>query len=168
MASRVEFKDFSIDVKAAVNDTTIAWLHEVANEVTSQAQRNCKMEEDAGKRLKGSYDFTQTDSSKAEVIVGTPLEEGYWEEYGTGEQAVKSPHRSGWWVYIKGGSGYEGATNHYKSQAEAETMAAYIRKKYNRPAVATNGRPPHYTLEKAFKVKKDPAIADLEKKLKGL
>ena len=55
MGSRVDFKDFSIDVKAAMNSTTIAWLHETANEVTAQAQRNCVMEDDAGKQLKGSY-----------------------------------------------------------------------------------------------------------------
>ena len=161
----VKFIDNSIEVKAALNDKTMGWLNTWGNEIASHARDNCSMTDDDG-QLRGSYRATRRYENH--VKVGTALEAGLWEEYGTGEQAVKSPHRSGWWVYIKGGSGYEGATNHYKSQAEAETMAAYIRKKYNRPAVATNGRPPHYTLETAFKVKKDPAIADLERILKGL
>lgn len=162
----VQFIDNSIEVKAEINDKTIGWLQAWADEIASHAKDNCSMTDDDG-QLRGSY-RAEVDSGAGEAKVGTALESGYWEEYGTGEHAVRNPHRSGWWVYIKGGSGYEGATNHYKSQAEAESMAAYIRKKYNRPAVATNGRPPHYTLEKAFKVKKDPAIADLERILKGL
>lgn len=54
MGGKVKFKDFSVAVKAALNDTTIAWLYETANEITAQAQRNCAMEDDAGKQLKGA------------------------------------------------------------------------------------------------------------------
>ena len=86
MASNVEFKDFSIEVAAALDETTKAWLLETANEVTAQAQRNCVMEDDAGKRLKGSYANT-VDEDEGKATVGTPLEEGYWEEFGTGSYA---------------------------------------------------------------------------------
>ena len=164
MASRVEFKDFSIDVKAAVNDTTIAWLHEVANEVTSQAQRNCKMEEDAGKRLKGSYKNV-VDDGKGEAQVGTPLEEGYWEEWGTGEYAAHGDGRKGWWVYIRGQKS-QGGGQSYKTKEEAEDAAAFLRAVKGLDAVVTNGRRPNYTLEKAFGAVKNPAIAQLERLLK--
>ena len=98
--AKVDFKDFSVNVKAAINNTTIAWLHETANEVTAQAQRNCKMEEDTGKRLKGSY-RNVVDDGKGEAQVGTPLEEGYWEEFGTGSHADMAKNggkrgRQGW------------------------------------------------------------------------
>lgn len=162
----VEFKDYSIEVKAALNDITKGWLHTWANEIASQAKDNCTMTDDNG-QLKGSYRADVNDSVGSAKI-GTPLESGYWEEFGTGEHAVQSPHRSGWWVYIDGGSGYDGETNHYSTKEEAESAAAYIQRKYKKKAVATNGRDPNYTLEKAFTTKKPEAIADLKKQLGGL
>lgn len=164
MASRVEFKDFSIDVKAALDETTVAWLHEAANEVTSQAQRNCVMEDDAGKRLKGSYKNV-VDEGKGEAQVGTPLEEGYWEEWGTGEYAAHGDGRKGWWVFIRGQAS-KGGGQSYATKEEAEEAAAFLRKVKRLDAVVTNGRRPNYTLEKSFESVKNPAIAQLERMLK--
>lgn len=164
MASNVEFQDFSIDVKAALNDTTIAWLHEVANEVTAKTQRNCQMEDDAGKRLKGSY-RNVVDDGKGEAQVGTPLEEGYWEEWGTGEYAAHGDGRKGWWVYIQGQAS-KGGGQSYRTKEEAEEAAAFLRRVKKLDAVATNGRRPNYTLEKSFEATKNPAIAQLERLLK--
>lgn len=164
MASRVEFKDFSIDVKAALNDTSIAWLHETANEVQAQAQRNCKMEDDAGKRLKGSY-RNVVDEGKGAAQVGTPLEEGYWEEWGTGEYAAHGDGRKGWWVYIQGQAS-QGGGQSYHTKEEAEEAAAFLRRVKHLDAVVTNGRRPNYTLEKSFEAVKNPAIAQLERMLK--
>lgn len=165
MAS-VDFKDFSVNVKAAINSTTIAWLHETANEVTAQAQRNCNMEEDAGKRLKGSY-RNVVDDGKGEAQVGTPLEEGYWEEWGTGEYAAHGDGRKGWWVYIRGQAS-KGGGKSYKTKQEAEEAAAFLRVVKDLDAVVTNGRRPNYTLEKSFKATKNPAIAELERRLKEM
>lgn len=163
----VYLEDHSIEVKAELNDKTVAWLNDWANEIASHAKRNCALDGEVGDQLRKSY-RAEVDNGAGEAKVGTQLEAGYWEEYGTGEHAVRDPHRSGWWVYIEGGSGYEGETNVYNSQEEAEAMAAYIRSEYDLPAVATNGRDPHYTLEKAFKTNKPKAIADLERILKEL
>ena len=152
MAAGVEFKDFSIEVAEALDETAIAAVLEIAAEITSQAQRTCVMEDDVGKRLKGSYDFTQTDSSKAEAMVGTPLEEGFWEEWGTGEYAAHGDGRKGWWVYIKGEAS-KGGGKSYATKEEAEEAAAFLRIVKGLDAVVTNGRPPNYTLEKAFQSK---------------
>lgn len=160
----VELKDYSFEVKAEINDTTIAWLYKWANSIASHAKDNCQLDGDAGVELRKSY-RAEVDETNGKAQIGTPLESGYWEEYGTGEHAVSDPHRTGWWVYIEGGSGYDGETNHYHSKEDAEYMAAYIRYKYGKPAVATNGREPSYTLEKAFKAKKNKAIADMKKLL---
>lgn len=162
----VEFKDFSIEVKAALNDITRGWLHTWANEIASQAKDNCVMKDDHG-QLRKSY-RADVDDGAGKARIGTPLESGYWEEYGTGEHAVQSPHRTGWWVYIDGGSGYNGETNHYSTKEEAEAAAAFIQRKYGKRAVATNGRDPNYTLEKAFTSVKPRAEADLKTKLGGL
>jgi hypothetical protein len=163
----VELKDYSFEVKAEINDATIAWLETWANSIASHAKDNCQLDGDAGVQLRKSYKAL-IDKVEGKAQIGTDLESGYWEEFGTGEHAVREPHRRGWWVYIEGGSGYEGETNYYHSKEDAEYMAAYIRYKYGKKAVATNGRDPNYTLEKAFKAKKSKAITDLEKRLKGL
>lgn len=164
MGSRVDFKDFSIDVKAAMNSTTIAWLHETANEVTAQAQRNCVMEDDAGKQLKGSYKNV-VDDGKGEAQVGSPLESAYWEEWGTGEYAAHKDGRKGWWVYIKGQAS-KGGGKSYRTKEEAEEAAAFLRSAKKLDAMVTNGRRPNYTLEKSFESTKNPAIAQLERMLK--
>lgn len=162
----VELKDYSIEVKAELDETAIEWLHTWANEIASHAKDNTQLEGDEGVQLRKSY-RADVDESKGEARAGSSLESAYWEEFGTGEQAVHGDGRKDWWVYIEGGSGYEGETNHYRTKEEAESAAAYIRRKYGKPAVATNGRPPSYTLEKAFTVNKPKAIADLERQLKA-
>lgn len=164
MASNVEFQDFSVNVKAALNDISRAWLMETANEVTAQAQRTCQMEDDAGKRLKGSYTNT-VDEGKGTATVGTPLEEGYWEEWGTGEYAAHGDGRKGWWIYIPGQPSMGGGQS-YSTREEAEQMAAFIKAEHGKTAIVTNGRRPNYTLENAFNTTKNPAIAQLERRLK--
>lgn len=162
----VQFIDNSIEVKAEINEKTIGWLHSWANEIASHAKDNCAMTDDNG-QLRKSY-RAEVDDGAGKAQVGSSLESALWEEYGTGEHAVRNPHRTGWWVYIEGGSGYDGPTNHYATKEEAEQMAAYIRRKYKKTAVVTNGRDPNYTLEKAFKANESKARADLERILKGL
>ena len=165
----VEFKDFSVEVMAALDETTIKWLIETANEVTSHAKRNCVMADDAGKRLKGSYK-NDVDKDEGVATVGTPLEEGYWEEFGTGSHADITKNggkrgRQGWWVYVKGQRSTEKASAEYRDEDEAKAVAASMRAE-GLDAYATNGREPNYTLETAFKTTKNPAIAELQRRLK--
>ena len=160
----VVFKDFSFEVKAALNEKSIAWLYETANEITSQAKRNCSTGEEYSEQLKGSYS-NSVNEAKGEAQIGSPLEQAFWEEFGTGSYADMSknggkPGRQGWWVYK---DGYKGKGGKILTERQAKAMAA------GDPTVhATNGREPNYTLEKAFKTVKPKAIAQLEKKLKGL
>lgn len=169
MASDVKFKDFSMDVIAELNEATIAALYESAHEIQAQAQRTCQMEDDAGKRLKGSYDVN-VDESKGVGTVGTPLEEGYWEEFGTGEHADTAknggkPGRQGWWVYVKGQGTRAKVSAEYRDKDEAEAVAASMRAD-GLDAYATNGRDPHYTLERAFEAKSEWVQDRFAKELK--
>lgn len=169
MAGNVEFKDFSMEVIAELDEATIAGLYEAAAEITSQAQRTCVMEDDAGKRLKGSYTNT-VDESKGTATVGTPLEEGYWEEFGTGEHADTAknggkPGRQGWWVYVKGEGTRAKVSAEYRHKDEAEAVAASMRAE-GLDAYATNGRDPHYTLEHAFEAKAEWVKERFDKNLK--
>lgn len=167
MAGGVEFKDFSIEVTEALDETTIAWLLEAANEITSEAQRNTSHEgwtSDQYSRLKGSYK-NAVDGRSGIAQVGTPLEEGYWEEWGTGEYAAHGDGRKGWWVYIEGKAS-QGGGKSYSTREEAEEAAAFLRRVKGLDAVVTNGRPPNYTLEKAFGAKKgwaEDRLADMLK-----
>lgn len=160
----VKFEDYSYKIKADLNDVSATWLTECGFEVAAKANDNVKMDGEAGAQLHGSYRPTRR--YKDHIKVGTPLEAGYWEEFGTGEHAVQSPSRSGWWVYIDGGSGYEGDTRTYKTREEAESMAEFIRREYGKPAIATDGRDPNYTLENAFKSTMPGQEKELERRLK--
>lgn len=161
----VKFIDHSIEVKAALNDVTIAKLYEAANAVKSHAQRNCTTRSEDGGRLAESY-RADVDEGKGVAQIGTPMEEGFWEEFGTGSHADTNknggkPGRAGWWIYTPDSEGPEGyKSNVYRTQEEAESMAAYIRKRYGHEAVVTNGRDPNYTLEKAF-IANEPKIQKL-------
>lgn len=158
----VKFEDFSFEVKTAINDTSIAWLHEWANEITSHAKRNCQMDDNG--QLRGSY-ANIVDEASGKSQIGSPLESAFWEEFGTGEYADTAknggkPGRKGWWVYK---DGYRGNGGDVLTEAEAKAIAA------GDPTVhATNGRRPSYTLEKAFTINRPKAEDDLKKKLKEM
>lgn len=163
----VKFVDNSIKVKAALNDTTIAWLYTWASEIEAQAKRNTSTAEWTSaerSQLRGSYKH-RVDESKGEASIGTPLEQGYWEEWGTGEYAAHKDGRKGWWVYIEGQAS-KGGGKSYSTKEEAEAAANYLRTEKHLNAHVTNGRKPNYTLENAFKQTKPLAIADLKNKLK--
>ncbi len=169
MSGGVKLVDNSIQVKAALNDTTIAWLYTWSNEIASQAKRNCQMDGNVGVQLRGSYSSV-VNASAGEAQIGTPMEAGFWEEYGTGSHAdtAKNGGREGrkdWWVYVKDQPPSEKESTHYKTQAEAQAVADSMRAQ-GFDAYATNGREPNYTLEKAFINTKPKAIADLENQLR--
>ena len=169
MANNVTFEDFHLEVEAELNETTLRWLEETGNESASIAQRNCKMEDDPGKQLKGSY-RSEPNRETGVATIGTPLEAGYWEEFGTGEYADTTknggkPGRPGWWIYIPGQESMGGGMT-YHDEMEAMMMAAYIQQVYKKKAYVTNGRRPNYTLENAYLATKDGAIAELERRTK--
>lgn len=92
----VEFKDYSIQVIDALEERAILFLSEAAGEVESQTKRNSRV--DSG-QTKGSWQHV-VDESKFEAVIGSPLENAIWEEFGTGEYALKGDGRKGGWVYI--------------------------------------------------------------------
>lgn len=91
----VQFDDFSMQVKAALEEAAVQFLHEAAGELVSQTARNSPV--DTG-QLKGSWDY-RVDESKLEATIGSPLENAIWNEYGTGEYALEGNGRKGGWSY---------------------------------------------------------------------
>ena len=162
MSTRLE--DYSIEVKAVLNDITKQWLHEASFEVQAHAQRNCKMDDEEGKMLRQSYKNI-VDEDKGEAKVGSPRESVYWEEFGTGSHAAHGDGRKGWWVYVKNGESSTRQSETYNSRQEAEEAAEFLRKVKRLDAYATNGREPSYTLENAFVKTKGKAQARLAEML---
>ena len=89
----VEFRDFSLQVKAALDDKTEQFLEEAASEIESAVRRNSRV---SSGQLKGSWAHFV---DKKEATIGSPLQNAVWEEYGTGEYAVGGDGRKGGWVY---------------------------------------------------------------------
>lgn len=96
----IEFKDNSIEVKEALNDAIIAFLYEAAGELESQVKRNTPV--DTG-QLKSSWDYN-VQEYKCEAVIGSPLENAIWNEFGTGQYALHGDGRKTPWKYkdIKG------------------------------------------------------------------
>lgn len=92
----VEFHDYSMQVKAAINDAALQFLEEAASEIESQTRRNSRV--DTG-QTKDSWAHL-VDESKMEATVGSPLENAVWEEFGTGEYAYNGNGRKGGRFYV--------------------------------------------------------------------
>lgn len=75
----VEFTDYSVKVKKALNDAAIAYLYEAAGEVEAQTKRNQTRVDTSDTKNKWTY---TVDESKGEAVVGNPLENAIWEEFG--------------------------------------------------------------------------------------
>lgn len=86
----VEFTDNRIKVEAALDDAVIAFLYEAAGEVEAQTKR-AQTRVDTG-QTKGAWTH-HVDEDKGEAVIGNPLENAIWEEYGTGEYALKGNGR---------------------------------------------------------------------------
>ena len=99
MANNVEFHDYSIEVKARINDAMIAALHEASGEIVSQTVRNYdSAHRVATGQTKGSFTYA-VDESKLESQIGSPLENAIWEEFGTGVYALNGDGRKTAWRY---------------------------------------------------------------------
>lgn len=99
MAHDIEFsfEDNTVVVKERICDAVEAALLEASAEIVSQTARNTRV--DTGK-TKGSWaaDVHKIDTGY-EAKIGSPEENAIWEEFGTGEYALKGNGRKGGWFY---------------------------------------------------------------------
>ena len=113
MADNVEFHDFSIEVKNAIKQEAIAFLHEAAGELVSQVARNLDKEKGrwhTEQKAKWRY---EVDESTLEATVGNPMERSLWTEFGTGTEAEGGKGRKGYWVYVKDDNSSAGSGGSY-------------------------------------------------------
>ncbi len=155
----VEFEDYSLNCKAKLNESTIAWLREAGAELKSQVQQNSRV---STGQTKNSWHY-RTDADKGEVTVGSDLENALWEEFGTGEYAVNGDGRKGGW-YIKIGDG-----DNEISQAVVDSYGfKVVEGKDGTKYAYTKGKRPNRALENAFTACKEKLKARLESILRGL
>ena len=134
----VIFEDYTIKVKAAIDETVDAALEEAAGELESQVKRNSRV--DTGK-TKNSFRHKVTSSAGLhEAQIGSADENAIWEEFGTGEYALNNDGRKGGWVYMDAKGKY-----HF-----------------------TRGKTPSRAFWKAYTALKEKIIRMIQDSLKGL
>lgn len=124
----VQFQNFSLNVKAAIDEKALQFLEEAASEIESAARRNSRV--DTG-QLKGSWTYI-VDDSTGTATIGSPLENAIWEEFGTGEYAVHGDGRKGGWSYKDAAGDWHHTNgkkpNHTLQKAFDAKKAAIIRR----------------------------------------
>lgn len=91
----VIFEDYTIAVQNAIDNKINVVLEECAGELESQVKRNTRV--DTGK-TKNSFRHTVDDDTHT-AYIGSDDENAIWEEFGTGEYALKGNGRKGGWAY---------------------------------------------------------------------
>lgn len=95
--STVKFEDNTLKVIDKTDNAIEAALLECAAELVSQTARNTRV--DTG-QLKNSWKANVKKKGKGfEAVIGSPLENAIWEEFGTGEHALEGNGRQGGWFY---------------------------------------------------------------------
>ncbi len=151
------FEDNRVEIKRAISDAIGAVLLEISSEIVSKAARNTPV--DSG-QLKGSWK-ANVDEYKGEAVIGSPLENALWNEFGTGNYALEGKGRlTPWYVPVDGYTGTKKPT--YNGQV------IIVYGKDGKAFYKTNGKKPQRSLQKAFDSTKKKAQKALENKLKGL
>ncbi len=156
----VEFQDFRIQVKEAIDDKITAVLEECAGELEGQASRNTRV---ASSKTKTSWEHKVKGDT---AYIGSPDENSIWEEFGTGEYALEGNGRSGYWVFVKGKKGTSRSKKTYTLK-EAKKIMAILRKK-GLEAYYTKGKRPSRAFWKAYVSMKSKIISRIQNAFKGL
>lgn len=145
---KVIFEDFTGEVTKEIESIILKWLEEASSELESQTITRTGT--GAYHREIASKWTHIVDKSKYEAIIGNPLENALWVEYGTGEYALNGDGRKDWWVFIEGSTGKSSnESKHYKTKEEAKRTVAYLRSQGIK-AGYTNGQLPKRPLHHAF------------------
>ena len=92
---KVTFEDYSIEVQNAIDNKINAVLEECAGEMESAVKRNTRVKTS---KTKNSWRHKVVDSEHI-AYIGSDEENAIWEEFGTGEYALKGNGRKGGWSY---------------------------------------------------------------------
>lgn len=150
----VKFTDNRIQVKSAINDKSIAFLHKAKETLVSQTVRNTPS--DTGELKRSFTNDSYVDENNLIAYIGSSLEYSIYVELGTGIHAVNGNGRKGYWVYVEDSNSSKKSTKHYTLE-EAKETASYLRSK-GLKAYYTNGRPAKRMLYRAYQTKKSEVL----------
>lgn len=95
--SKITFTNNTAQIIDMLKSQAIEFLYEAGGELTTQITRSVAV--DSGE-LKNSFQYI-VDENDLKVVVGSPLENAIWEEFGTGEYAVNGDGRKdAWYIYV--------------------------------------------------------------------
>ena len=160
---KFDFENNKVEINRAIEGAIGKFLLEASAEVVSQVADNTTV---ASGQLKGSWGAVVKEE-QGEAIIGSPLENAIWEEFGTGEYALEGKRSSGYWVYVKGESGKKDtkSTKRYTLE-QAKRIVAIMRKK-GLEAYYTKGKRPKRALFNAFQTCKPAIIRRAQKVFKA-
>ena len=92
---KVKFEDYKIQVLEAMDNKINAVLEECAGEIESATKRNSRVDTS---KTKNSFQHKVIESEHI-AYIGSNEENAIWEEFGTGEYALKGNGRKGGWFY---------------------------------------------------------------------
>lgn len=158
MPETIQFEDNRVKVKEALKQAGIAWLYEAAGEIEAQTKRNTRVDR-PGAPTKSSFRY-EVDEGKGEATVGSDQENAVWEEFGTGEYALKHDGRkTPWYVPV---DTYQG-TKKPTYNGKVVIVQGRNGKKYYK----TNGKRGTRALFKAFEGLKGKLQKSYQNKVKG-
>lgn len=139
----IVFEDNTVKILAKIDDAVDKFLLEAGAELEAQAVRNTRVDTS---QTKGAW-AAKLNKSKHEIVVGNPLENALWEEFGTGEYAVNGDGRTPYWVFVKGSNVKSKSPKTYTLE-KAKQVVAIMRKK-GLEAYYTSGKRGTRAFEKA-------------------
>lgn len=155
----VEFKDYTMQVKAELEKRVNATLREMAGEVISQTMRNSRVGQ-AAAPTKNSFKYRVDDTTHT-AFMGSDQQNAIWEEFGTGEYALKGNGRKGaWYVPVDKVIGYKRPSFNGK--------VVVVHGKEGKKYYKTNGKKPSRAFWKAYSGLKNKIIKRFQSVLKGL
>lgn len=165
MGSNFKFESNAMKVLSAMDDKMQAVLEGCAGELESQVKRNSRVGQ-AGAPTKNSFQHKVTkDGYEHVALIGSNLENAIWEEFGTGQHAIKENGGKGgrqtpWYVPVEGYAGKKKPT--YNGQV------IIIHGKNGKDYYKTNGKKPSRAFWNAYASMKNKIIKRIQNQLKGI
>ncbi len=155
-------RDNSPAVKSALKSAVKAFLNEAGGEIKSQTMHNSRV--DVG-QTKNSYEYRiEENSTEQTVYIGSDLMNAVYEEFGTGEFALKdNGKKGGWWIPVGNGENqislksvkrYKWVKYRYENGAVSSSLRQ-TKKRGALVAVYTYGKKPNQPMQRAYDEKKD-------------
>ena len=169
--------DNSPAVKAALKEKVKNFLTEAGGDIVSKTVDNSRNRADT-RQTTNSYQYRiEENSAEQKVYIGSDLMNAVYEEFGTGEFALKgNGKKGGWWIPVGNGEGqislktvkkYKWVQYRYQNGAISKSLRQ-TKKRGSLVAVFTYGKKPNKPMQRAYDELKEPIKRRLQDILSDL